>query len=58
MSSFLNCAYVLDISPLSDVELVKIFSPSEDCCIFSFDCVFCLTEAFQSHDVPFIDCCS
>jgi hypothetical protein len=31
-SNFLNSLYILDISSLLDVELVKIFSQSVDCC--------------------------
>jgi hypothetical protein len=31
-SNFLSSLYILDISPLSDVGLVKIFSQSVDCC--------------------------
>jgi hypothetical protein len=34
------------------------FFYSVDCCIFSIDDVFCLTETFQFHNVPFIACCS
>lgn len=33
MSSFLSSLYILEISPLSDVELMKIFSHSV-CCLF------------------------
>lgn len=49
MSSFLSSSYVLDISPVSDVKLVKIF-PHFVCCLS----VLCLTEDFQLHGVPFI----
>jgi hypothetical protein len=32
ISSFLRSLYILDISPLSDVELIKIISHSVDSC--------------------------
>jgi hypothetical protein len=32
-SKFLSSLYILDISPLLDVELVKIFSKSLGCCL-------------------------
>lgn len=50
ISSFLSCFYILDISPLSEVELVKMFSQS----ICLKEGVFCLTWGFQLHDSPFI----
>ena len=31
MSNFLSSLYILDINPLSDMELVKAFSHSVDC---------------------------
>ena len=31
ISSLLSSLYILDVSPLSDMELVKIFSHSVDC---------------------------
>ena len=50
-SNFLSSLYILDISPLSDVRLVKI-------CWLPFcpiDSVLCLTEALQFYEVPFVD---
>ena len=49
-SNFLSSLYMLDISPLSDIGLVKIFSQSAGCCF-----VLCLTEALQFYEVPFVD---
>ena len=48
MSTFLRSLYILDISPLSHVGLVKI-----PICSLSFcpnNSVICLTEAFQFHE--------
>jgi hypothetical protein len=42
--SFLSSLYILDISPLSDVGLVKSFSQSVSC-----QFVLCLIDAFQYH---------
>ena len=54
--NFLSSVYILDISPLSDVGLVKIFFKiSCRLPICSADGVFCLIEAFQFHEVPFIN---
>ena len=47
MSSFLSSLYILEISPLSDVGLVKIYS------LPLVDCVLCLTEASQFQDFHF-----
>jgi hypothetical protein len=45
-SSFLSSLYILDISPLSDVGLEKIFSQSVGYLPFCpIDSVLCLTEA-------------
>ena len=65
-SSFLSSLYILGISPLSDLGLVKIFSQSVGDLFCLIDGVFCLTEALQFYEVPFIDsrsystshCCS
>jgi hypothetical protein len=38
-SNFLSSLYILDISPLLDIGLVKIFSQSVGCCF-----ALCLTE--------------
>lgn len=48
--------YILDISPLLDVGLVKIFSLICKLPICPIDSVFCLIKAFQFHEVPFINC--
>ena len=53
--NFLSSLYILDISPLSDVGLVKIFFPICRLPICLIDYVLCLTEAFQFHEVPFIN---
>ena len=65
-SSFLSSLYILDISPLSDLRLVKILSQSVGGLFCLIDSVFCLTEALQFHEVPFVNsqsystslCCS
>jgi hypothetical protein len=54
--AFLSSLYILDISPLSDVGLVKIFSPICRLPICPIGGVLCLTEAFQFHEVLFINC--
>jgi len=48
-SNFLSSLYILDISPLSDVGLVKMFSQSVGCCFVL------MTEALQFFEVPFVD---
>jgi hypothetical protein len=55
-SSFLSSLYILDISPLLDVGLVKIFSQSVGCLFCPTDSVLCLTEALQFYEVPFVYC--
>ena len=58
MTSFLCSLYILEMSLLSDVGLVKIFFPF---CRLPFclgNCVLCFTEAFQFQEVPFINCFS
>jgi hypothetical protein len=50
----LSSLYILDISSLSDVGFIKIFFPICRLPICLVDYVFCLTEAFQFHDVLFI----
>jgi hypothetical protein len=52
--SFLSSLYILDISPLSDLGLVKILSHSVGG-LFVLLTVFCLTEALQFYEVPFFD---
>ena len=44
MSSFLRSLYILHISPLSDVGLVKIFSHSVSCCFVLFTVSFALQK--------------
>ena len=55
-SSFLSSLYILDISPLSDLGLVKILSQSlgGPFCLVEGD--FCLAEALQFYQVPFENC--
>jgi hypothetical protein len=53
-SNFLGSLYILDISPLSDLGLVKILSQSV-CGLFVLLTVSCLTEALQFYEVPFVD---
>jgi hypothetical protein len=53
--SFLSSSCILDISALLDVRLVKVFFPICRLCICPIDCVFCLTETFQSHKISFIN---
>ena len=47
MSSFLDSSYILEISPLSDVRLVKIFSHSLGCCFVLFTVSFDLQKLFS-----------
>jgi hypothetical protein len=54
---FLSSLYILDISPLSDVGLVKFFPPTFSLPICLIGYVFCLTEAFQFHEVTLINSC-
>jgi hypothetical protein len=49
--NFLSFLYILDISPLSDVGLVKIFFPICRLPICLIDYGLCFTEAFQFHKV-------
>ena len=58
MSSFLSSLCISDIRPLSDVELVKITLPGCRLLICPINSVLCLKDAFQFHEVPFINCCS
>jgi hypothetical protein len=55
VSNFLSSLYILDIGPLSDVGIMKILSKSEGCYFCSTDSVLCLTEAFEFHEVSFIN---
>jgi ABC-type Fe3+-siderophore transport system permease subunit len=45
--NFLSSLYILDISHLLDLGLVKVFG--------LIDGVLCLTEALQFYEVPFVD---
>ena len=54
-SSFLSSLNILDISPLSDLGLVKIVSQSAGGLFFLIDSVFCLTESLQFYEVPFVN---
>jgi hypothetical protein len=53
--SFLSSLYILYINPLSDIGLVKIFSPICRFLTYLIDSVFCHTETCQFHEVPFIN---
>jgi hypothetical protein len=53
-SSFLSSLYILNISPLSDLGLVKILSQSVGGFFCLIDRVSCLTEALQFYEVPFV----
>ena len=54
-SNFYSSLYKLDISPLSDLGLVKIFSQSVGYLFVLLTVSFCLTEAFQFYEVPFVN---
>jgi hypothetical protein len=51
----LRSLYILDISPLLDLGLVKIFLSICRLLICLIDYVLCLTESFLFHEVPFIN---
>jgi hypothetical protein len=53
--NFLSSLYILDISPLSDLGLVKIFSQSVGLPFCPIDSVLCLTEVLQFYEVPFVN---
>ena len=55
-SRFLSSLYILDINPLTDLGLVKILSQSVGGLFVLLTTVFCLTEALQFYEVPFVDC--
>ena len=52
-SNFLSSSYILNISLLSDVGLVKIFS-NQLVAFLSIDSVLCLTEALQFYEDSFV----
>ena len=54
-STFLSFLNILVISPLSDLGLVKILSQSVGGLFVLLTSVFCLTEALQFYEVPFVD---
>jgi hypothetical protein len=51
-SNLLSSLYMLNISPLSDLGLVKIFSQSVGCLI---DSILCLAEALRFYEIPVVD---
>ena len=53
--TFLISLEFLNISPLSDLGLIKILSQSMSCCFLLLS-VLCLTEVLQFHKVPYINC--
>ena len=46
-SNFLSSLYILDISPLSDVGLVKIFSQFVSCCFVLLTVSFALQKLYN-----------
>ena len=54
-STFLSSLYILNISPLSVLGLVKILSQSVGGLFCLIDGVFCPTGALQFHEVPFVN---
>ena len=54
-SNFLSSLYILDISPLSDLGLVKIFSQSVGCILVLLTVSFTLQKALKFYEVPFVD---
>lgn len=52
VSNFLSSFHMLDISHLSDIELVKI--PFCRLPLCPIDHVLCLKETFQFHEVPLL----
>ena len=54
-SNFLSSLYILDISPLSDIGLIKLFFPIGWLPFCPIDSVHCLTEALQFYEVPFVN---
>jgi hypothetical protein len=56
VNNFLNSSYILYISRLSDVGLVKFLFPICRLPICLIDYVLYFTEDFQCHEVLFINC--
>ena len=54
-SRFLSSLYILDIGPLSDLDLVKILSQFVGGLFCHIESVFSLTEALQFYEVPFVN---
>ena len=54
--NYLSSLYILDISPLLDVGIVKIIFPISRLQICPIDNILCLIEDFQSQELPFINC--
>jgi hypothetical protein len=52
-SKFLSSLCILDVSPLSDLELVKILSKSVGCLVVLLT-VFYLTEVLQFYEIPLV----
>ena len=46
-SNFLSSLYILDINPLSDEELVKVFSQPVGCCLFLLTVFFALQKLYN-----------
>jgi hypothetical protein len=55
MPNFLSSSYILEVSPLSDVGLVKIFPNSVGYHFCPIDSILSLTEAYRFYEVPFIN---
>jgi hypothetical protein len=53
--NFLTSLYILDVSSILDVGLVKIFSPICRLPICLINYLLCLTENFRFYKVTFID---
>ena len=54
-SIFLSSLYILDISPLSDLGLVKILLQSAVGLFVLLKVAFCLAKTLQLYEVPFVD---
>jgi hypothetical protein len=55
--NFLSSLFILDISPLSDLGLVKVFSQSVGCLFVLLAVSFALQKQSPLHfyEVPFVD---
>ena len=54
-SRFLSSLYILDISPLLGLGLVKILSQSVGGLFVLLTVFFAFTEALKFYEVPFVD---